>query len=797
MRLIRAVLLLVLALVASLVWTSASVAAPGGQGKGNQNQNQNQGKGNQGNQGSQGQGGWGIEVKSSPAEYVSGGDARLWVNVPPGQVGKVRITVDGRDVTKAFSQIDRSTLEGVVDGLSVGENRVEVRPRNSRGAATAAVTLTNYPITGPMFSGPHQDPFLCSTAAHRGNAQLGDVLDDDCSIERVVSFKYRTTGGAWADYTVGSAPTDMAQTTTMDGRTVDYIVRWERGTINRFIYSIAMLSPDSQNVDSPDLRAWNKRLIYSFQGGVGIGHYQGSPSMGSMFLDYGLGEGYAVAYSTGNRTDTHYNLELGGETAIMTKDRFVTAYGVPDYTVGIGASGGAIQQYVYGQNHPGLIDAAIPVQSYPDMVTQVIHVGDCELLERWVDTQILTGADQKWRAWESRTWIEGLNALSTVTNSFGAAMPPSPLYPAGSSECIEGWRGLTPLAMNPHFGSAPGASAEQLANTEWSHFGDAVNIYGTNPETGYANRVWDNVGVQYGLQALTDRNITTAEFLDLNANAGSWKRADEMVQERCPFIGGLCPAPADLAGLDVVPDIYPGLIDVWSWNNMDLSADGGATPAPRAEADPHGIEAAYERGLVFRGDMAIPTVDWRQYLEHRLDMHNSVQSFVTRDRMTSFAGDADNQLIWFTQGAASGASFDQTPMAFELVERWMANLRANPQRSVAQNKPADALDACFDVEGREIYRGSDAWDGILNDRPDGPCTEEFPIYSTSRIVAGGPISGDVFKCELQSVESAISRGLYGDVTFDTTEVERLQAIFPTGVCDYTQGDSRRPALGRG
>ena len=50
----------------------------------------------------------------------------------------------------------------------------------------------------------------------------------------------------------------------------------------------------------------------------------------------------------------HYNLELGGETAIMVKDRFVSAYDDPDYTVGLGGSGGAIQQYVYAQNHqPG------------------------------------------------------------------------------------------------------------------------------------------------------------------------------------------------------------------------------------------------------------------------------------------------------------------------------------------------------------------------------------------------------------------------------------------------------------
>ena len=38
-------------------------------------------------------------------------------------------------------------------------------------------------------------------------------------------------------------PADLAQTTTIEGKTVDFIVRWERGTINRFIYSIAMLAP--------------------------------------------------------------------------------------------------------------------------------------------------------------------------------------------------------------------------------------------------------------------------------------------------------------------------------------------------------------------------------------------------------------------------------------------------------------------------------------------------------------------------------------------------------------------------
>ena len=43
------------------------------------------------------------------------------------------------------------------------------------------------------------------------------------------------------------------------------------------------------------------------------------------------------------------------------------------------------------------------------------------------------------------------------------------------------------------------------------------NVYGVDPD-GYARMTWDNVGVQYGLKALKDGNITPAEFLNVNAH---------------------------------------------------------------------------------------------------------------------------------------------------------------------------------------------------------------------------------------------------------------------------------------
>jgi hypothetical protein len=464
--------------------------------------------------------------------------------------------------------------------------------KNIVAVSTMSVKFVNHSIDGPMSSGPRQDPFFCSTAAHRAKVGLGAVTPalGTCQTGMVVRYVYRSTGGTWQPYTPGAPrPADLATTTLMNGQTVDFVVRWETGTIDRFLYSIAILDPQTN---------WNGRLIYKFQGGVAIGHYQGDPTTTDSEALYlpGLTKGYAIAYSTGTKTGTHYNLQLGGETAIMVKDRFVSAYGEPLYTVGVGGSGGAIQLYVYGQNHPGLIDAGIPQYSYPDMVTQTIHIGDCELLERWADANATHPGGSIWDTWPSRSLIDGLNSSTTFGNPTAALMPwmPTP----GSTECINGWRGLSPLALNPLFGTAPGITPAQQASVKWTNWDDLVNIYGTDA-TGYARVPWDNVGVQYGLDSLKAGQITPADFLDLNANVGSWKPSNQMVQEGCPYIS-TNPAVCALVG-----------VDIWSQRNMNLSPDGGTTPAARREGNREAQNAAYESGMVFRGKVDIPLIDWR------------------------------------------------------------------------------------------------------------------------------------------------------------------------------------------
>jgi hypothetical protein len=399
-----------------------------------------------------------------------------------------------------------------------------------------------------------------------------------------------------------------------------------------------------------------------------------------------------------------------------------------------------------------------------------VHVGDCELLEFYMDA--LDGTNPQWKTWTNRTILQGMAASNTVVNPY--------LRQPGSTECINGWRGLSPLVLNPLFGQVsnqanfvPLSAVLPGGTTEWTHFADIVNIVGKRAD-GYARRYWDNVGVQYGLQAVATGQITPAQFLHLNASIGGWKEPTAMVQEGQPFlpVGGW---------------------DPWSSRNQVYSLNPAAAPAPRNVGDLQAMQAVYQAGLVFRGDIDLPIIDWRHYLEPVLDMHNTHQSFASRKRMLNVDGDASNQVVWFTNLASP--LFDQTPEALEVMDEWLENIRANPAGGVAGNKPPRATDRCFDGVGKEIASGPDVWNGIIDGKAPGACTKLFPTYSTPRRVAGGPFEQSLFKCALMPVNTAIARGLYGQWSPTAEEKARLEQIFPQGVCDYTRPDVGLPPGG--
>jgi len=205
--------------------------------------------------------------------------------------------------------------------------------------------------------------------------------------------------------------------------------------------------------------------------------------------------------------------------------------------------------------------------------------------------------------------------------------------------------------------------------------------------------------------------------------------------------------------------------------------------APRTEGDLEAMQAAYEAGLVFRGDIEAPTILLDAYLEPELDMHNSRQKFAIRQRMLDHDGDASNLVLWALDGDDDTAMAKLVLKGLELLEEWLER----------KAKSIEAEDACFDAGGRLMARGQnvwDSWEGV----PLGHCAAFFRHYASPRIVAGEDLTGFTFKCHTKPVEVALRDGTYGIVHFNEEQRKRLRKIFgATGVCDYSLGDAARPA----
>src|SRR5437867_12508341 len=110
-----------------------------------------------------------IITLSTRPDTVSGGSVLVRIRahreVP---LSTIIVTLNGHDVTGAFKpETDRSLL-GLVEGLRLGDNVLaaasSTRGKHHRGSE---LTLTNHPITGPIFSGPHEQPFFCMTQNFR------------------------------------------------------------------------------------------------------------------------------------------------------------------------------------------------------------------------------------------------------------------------------------------------------------------------------------------------------------------------------------------------------------------------------------------------------------------------------------------------------------------------------------------------------------------------------------------------------------------------------------------------------
>ncbi|GAA2087526.1 DUF6351 family protein [Actinomadura alba] len=445
-----------------------------------------------------------IETVSNPRpEVVSGGQVLVRV-VPPAKTHAKRISVsaNGRDVTSGLREQPDGSLLGLVTGLRDGRNTLEARQSGSR----ASLRVTNHPITGPVLSGAQQLPFYCETQAYG----LPAAEQPHCGAPTQVGYQYRTTAGAFAPLPDPSArPADLA-TATVDGRQVPYIVRGERGTIDRAVYEIAALYDGAAPSPVTPDHAWNGKLVYTFGGGCNSGFHQGR-STGGVLNDLFLGQGYAVASSSLNVLDNNCSPIISAEAAMMVKEHFVETYGPVKHTIGWGGSGGAIQQYDIAESYPGILDGIIPGVSFPDPLSTAGPVSDCRLLNRF-----FAGPGASFTT-AQKTAISGFRTYSTCV-SWDATF-------ASRSTATESCNAAIPVAVRWDPVTNPNGvkcnSTEQL-----------VNQIGRDPRTGFVRGVLDNTGVQYGLAALKAGTITPAQFTAVNAGIGGLDHTGKPVPQR-------------------------------------------------------------------------------------------------------------------------------------------------------------------------------------------------------------------------------------------------------------------------
>lgn len=643
-----------------------------------------------------------VEVLSGRADSVAGGDALIGIS---GASGDVRVTAAGLDVTDAFAPLG-GRLVGEVTGLPNGVSAITVV--SGAGAEIGSVEVENHPITGPVFSGP-QHPMYCTASGAPWN--LGAV-DEDCHIESaVVSYRYRTTGGQFADYpTDGSTPADVATTTILGGDTVPYVIRIERGTINRAVYETAMLHQPSEAEPTPfaSPAGWNGRLAYTFGGACGVGYWQGS-STGGVQNDLLLSRGYAVASATFNVYAQNCNDVTSAETAMMVKEHVVEQLGPVTYTVGSGGSAGTMQQLLLSNNYPGILDGVLGEIGYPDERSTTIGGHDCRGLLGY------------WNSPAGAGWTDAqklaVTGHATTGTCFGFT------FFDGVDDPNRGCNAAVPVAdrWSP---SNPDGLRCTIADM-------VKNVYGTDDQ-GRGLRVEpDNVGLQYGLNALEEGVITAEQFLSLNENIG---------------------------GIDV----------------------DGARTAERSEASVAAIERAFATGrvnMMTGGLETIPVIEIRNYTDPTGDFHERYRSAIIRERMLDAWGNADTHVNW-TGPNDNTATAAMRAQALTQLEAWLDAIVAaggpGDRARTVDARPAGLGDGCFDAQGGFITEVLDY------DDPTTACNTLYPYHSQPRAEAGLPLSAEVLKCEL----TAPVREDYPEMT--DAEWDRLTALFDTGVCDFTQ-----------
>lgn len=668
-----------------------------------------------------------LRVVGPHPRFVIGDDALIEAVGDQTVAEPPALTVNGVPVAGDVARQAAGCWRALVTGLVSGENVVEADIGDER----VTLRVTSFPVEGPIFSGPHLQPWLCTTEA----AGLGPPVDANCNApSRFDYFFMSSETGAFEPYDLDAPPAAdaIASATTDQGLTVPYVVRRETGAANRGIYELAVLcDPRAPWSGANPQPVWNRKLwIYSYggwnqhwsQSTFDIERAAFTPER-TILVDEALRRGFMAARTTHMQSATNTDTIRAAESLVMLKDHITKRYGEIRYTFASGASGGSIMQQMIANQYPGIFQGIIPMSSVHATWYVPTIIIESRLLQRYF-TEI---SPELWQSEADRLAADGHRTEET-RNFFNVVFVDSAT--AGSLYPTRGTKLPPEQTYDPE--RNPGGARGTLQDYQVNYLGRRSPEVWTVPEReigrGFANLPWDNVGVQYGLGALLDGKITVEQFVDVNEKIG---------------------------GVDV---------------EHELTAE-------RTEADPDALARVHRGGFLndFANMSDVAILDVRNPEDQDvIRSHTQFHTWVTRDGLRAAQGHADNHVAWIVSGFDTAA----TPLeaSFLAMDRWLAAIEADDSdrplaEKVVANKPADVVDGIFDLDG--VQRGDLA-----------DYHRVYPSYGDARTVAA---NGDlralrIMKAQLKPLE----RADYPGVEFSDDEWARLQRIFPRGVADWSK-----------
>lgn len=677
-----------------------------------------------------------IFTTSNRPDLISGGDARVAIEVTR-QLRRttLRVRLNGRDVTHRFGRYSHGRFEAYLTGLRLGRNVVTATARGFAGR----LVITNHPQGGPVFTGPQTEHYRCQSTAR----------DAQCNQRPTYRYLYRSTNPlqpGLQPYDPKNPPSDVATTRTGRGVTVPFVVRREDGFQDRDRYTILTLWQPGKSWSrfSPQPQ-FDHKLLVTHGGGCGASYGPGEPPLDDysgtipsgvpgLVPSYvtALGRGFTVLSTALDNTGHHCSVAMNAESVMMAKERVVEQYGSIRYTIGTGCSGGSIAQHTVANSYPGIYQGLVTTCSYPDVFTAGAQFADYHLLRLYFEDPSRWAPGVVWSPTQFAA-VEGhlthLNAVVADEGLFKSALNPEDACP-GTVDPVAG-----DVTTRYDAETNPGGVRCSVLDL-------LVNLLGPRPSSvwgaeeravghGFGGIPFANTGVLYGLGALRDGTITTAQFVDLNVKIG---------------------------GLDV---------------------DSRHTDA-RIAGDPASVANAYRTGLVNEATNMSQVAMINHGGPDPGIAHDYAHAFWMEDRLQRAQGHTDNRVMWFGLTPLIGDPRWATEALGEM-DRWLARVekdhsgRPLAAKIVAARAALGITDRCSNVPGVLEVEGSD-------DEVDCVLPESAQLrLSTPREVAGGDRLNDVLACRLTPLtRAAVDVGL---VPLTDAQYAALRLVFPDGVCD--------------